>query len=624
MQSIANGVIFAPSPRALDDFDQYLDKPLMERCAVIIGVDRTGDLPPLTGASSGAKKFNEWAIGQGIHTSLLVDEGATNVTLRAIKAAVAEFVNHRIYEQIIIFFAGHGILPAPNTEMWLLTGAPEDPNEAVDVTGSIDFARDSRIRNVVIISDACRSRTVAPRLASVRGGAIFSNLGVAPPRSEVDVFYAAMPGSPAMEAADPNDAVRSYKGIFTECLLRGLRNEVPSLIYDQRPHNPRWVINARKLKPYLETVVPNELAKVTIRLSQNPEVRTESDPPFYLADVPASQGLANEALNVPNPQIGTSKQWEVRTMDAGSIHLNFGSSTWTRVTKTDPKSVAAEEHTIRLLQTKGRESFETRTGFTVVGAKVRRIAITGTKHEVFFDKGATQIRVYEGNTKELPHTAILQLEEGIGIPLAVLYGMIGTVVVEEGTVIAVSYRPSLNGPKFFQNEFFEDELDRRRTFAAVAAQNGSFRIEGSKEARAAAGFLRSLKSIDPTLGLYAAYAYAQIGDIDGIQSIFGYMSSEEEPVLYDVALLARKLPIKGMEASVGVHGSAALVRRGFRWVAPFCPMLTQGWSFVRSLKVEMPEIVDWASKQLVPGLWTTFNPNAAEALIDEIEKDSPL
>ena len=49
-----------------------------------------------------------------------------------------------------------------------------------------------------------------------------------------------------------------------------------------------------------------------------------------------------------------------------------------------------------LLDTKGRESFETRTGFTMVGAKPMRAAVTGSRCDLFEESGAYQIRVHEG------------------------------------------------------------------------------------------------------------------------------------------------------------------------------------------------------------------------------------
>ena len=46
------------------------------------------------------------------------------------------------------------------------------------------------------------------------------------------------------------------------------------------------------------------------------------------------------------------------------------------------------------------------------------------------------------------------------------------------------------------------------------------------------------KSFDPTLGLYAAYAYAQSGNYPEVLSVFRYMRRDPAPVLFDVAMLA--------------------------------------------------------------------------------------
>src|SRR5262245_12115055 len=55
-----------------------------------------------------------------------------------------------------LYFSGHGYWKN-NAELWLLSKAPGDADEAVSWVETIELARDSGIPHVVVISDACRS-----------------------------------------------------------------------------------------------------------------------------------------------------------------------------------------------------------------------------------------------------------------------------------------------------------------------------------------------------------------------------------------------------------------------------------------------------------------------------------
>lgn len=131
--------------------------PQNKKCAVIIGVNKTGGLPVLSAAVSGAEDFDKWAVSQGFDTFLLTDKDDSVVTVKMIKDAVAGFVNQKVYEQMIVYFSGHGILKSAMDEYWLLSEAPVDSNEAVSVQPSRFLSHRCGIPNVVFISDACRS-----------------------------------------------------------------------------------------------------------------------------------------------------------------------------------------------------------------------------------------------------------------------------------------------------------------------------------------------------------------------------------------------------------------------------------------------------------------------------------
>ena len=578
----------------------------MKKCAVVVGVNKTGGLPVLNAAASGAKEFADWASKQGFEVALLTDEGGKVVAMSDIKKAVSGFTQQRTFAQMIVFFSGHGILKGPDYELWLLSGAPADPDEAVNVQGSIWQARNSGIPHVVVISDACRSLPNTPGLSNIMGGIIFPNQPSQKTRPEVDVFYATLPGDPALEVP-ANEAAKNYKAIFTDCILKGLGGTVQEVV-EQVPEPPpiRWLIRSRKLKSYLEQAVPDAASQVSIKLQQDPEIRIESDLPNFLVEVAAPKGLTRGPTDEAPTELGT-RAASFQDLVEGykqSEYFNRSVPLTTEVEKLARESGFGPAMD-RLLEAKGRESFETRTGFTVVGMQVTRAIVTRSESDVFEENNAYHVRVHKDESSSRARSALIQFASGNCIALAVLPGFIGTAVVEDERVVNVSYTPARYTDRYNEYSEVADEIEKRRAFVAVAARHGSFRIEREKAAKYAK-YLRVLKSFDPTLGLYAAYAYAQVGKFEQVESVYKYMSYEPEPILFDVALLANKLP-------------ESYSADGYRGIAPFCPMLTQGWALIEPLMEKMPEVIQQARRHLVPALWTTFRPEAADLLWSAIE-----
>src|ERR1700722_12333416 len=114
-------------------FSQPITPPA--RAAVVIGINKTGDLPPLRAAASGAKSIASWLQSEGFETTLLVDEEKP-VLASEIFNAISIFVRRGTLNQLIVYFSGHGFLTGPGSEFWLLSNAPENPNEAVSLLES--------------------------------------------------------------------------------------------------------------------------------------------------------------------------------------------------------------------------------------------------------------------------------------------------------------------------------------------------------------------------------------------------------------------------------------------------------------------------------------------------------
>src|SRR5229473_3494221 len=158
-----------------------------KRGAVIIAVKKTGQLPELQTVHQCAQQMSTWAREQGFPKKLVkvITDEKKPVDAKQIRDAVAKLVKEDGIEQILVYFAGHGVVNGG--ELWLLSGAPDDVNEAVNLEGSILLARFAGIPHVVFISDACRTAAEGIQGTRVRGQDIFPNF-VPSGEQPVDVF----------------------------------------------------------------------------------------------------------------------------------------------------------------------------------------------------------------------------------------------------------------------------------------------------------------------------------------------------------------------------------------------------------------------------------------------------
>src|SRR5207248_140347 len=135
-----------------------------------------------------------------------------------------------------------------------------------------------------------------------------------------------------------------------------------------------------------------------------------------------------------------------------------------------------------LLRAKGRETFESGVGFTVVGAAVSRSIATGPKLQQFKENEAWHVRVIQEGLGRHAASALIQFDSGNGIVLGILPGLIGTIVVDNGRVLSVSYVPSRKSHRYPDYKYNADAIKKRHAFVAAAARYGAFRIEPSTAA----------------------------------------------------------------------------------------------------------------------------------------------
>ena len=109
-----------------------------------------------------------------------------------------------------------------------------------------------------------------------------------------------------------------------------------------------------------------------------------------------------------------------------------------------------------------------------------------------------------------------------------------------------------------------------------------------------------MKGIDPTLGIYAAYAYSDAGLPNQVSSVRNIMGGDLGVDIFDVAMLADALNGKPARAAT---------------VSPACPMLAQGWNYLRIKEIRLTEAFEFARDHLKPSLWTTFNETGMQRIM---------
>jgi len=590
----------------------------MNKAAIIIGVNQTGGLPPLKAAVAGAKQVGQWLEREGFTVYPFGDGDSRPVTTRAIYEQIEALIEPGTLEQLVLFFSGHGFLNN-NTEYWLLPEAPANPNEAINVAESVELARWCGIPNVVLISDACRSLPQSLTAERVRGSLIFPNQPVSSAASpEIDRFFATLPGQVALELV-VEESVKRYAGIFTDCFLQAYRRPDAAMIrrVGQGPAALEVVPN-RQLKEYLRREVPARLTRQNLTVGQLPYAIVESGEEVYLAPVrPESLGFsATEAVTRGIIDVQDVAEVAIAEAIAAPLLLPAPMQELINTGGLAQTDFQAAVDRVSQAQAQGRGHYETRTGLTIVGAEVAEAKALHMAAQVLFPGDfatpafvrLTPEPTRPGGSPQVS-SVILRFAGGSGTVLAALENYIATVLVDQGRVVNVSYVPSDNSPLWADYVAEQDRLEKLRALVAAAADHGVFRVD-RQNAGHLANHIRILKGIDPTLGLYAAYAYAEVGLLDQVRSLLMYMGLDLAAGLFDIAMLANE------RAEANVEAASRVV--------PFCPMLAQGWSLLRVKNTKIPVAAERAREHLLPALWTTFDPTGMNYIMQVFDEGGIL
>jgi hypothetical protein len=578
----------------------------MVRAGIFIGVDKTGNLQPLKDAASGAQKMHQWAIKQGMsdktHAKLITDADGKKVRPDEIYDAIVPLVGGAGIDQLIIYFAGHGI-NINRGEQWLLSDAPVNASAAVNVAGSVELARYCGIQHVVIISDACRVAPEGIQAQNVRGTDIFPNDGNGDRSKPVDQFFACFLGKTAAELKVASAAAENYRALYTDALLDGLNPIQTNALYSGGEPGDEWrYVWPRELERYLETEIPQRVKKLKLQnsVNQNPDAIITSDKRwlarFNMGSVTAQEPVSTPPRPTSGPALlGNVAKNLVRSAAIGKIAFDTDIERAKSAGSDNIRQLA--NATEKLAASFGPKHFETQCGIKLRGARIIDVFAPRAKVEVIRDAvDLVRIDPLEG----LAASVLLRFKGAFGTVIPVISGFLAAVTIEDGEVVDVAYEPSDNTWRWPMYQDRAADIRSLRAVAAASSRQGRFRLERA-DGMEIARRMQWAKGVDPTLAIYAAYAYHDLQDLDRLREMSKYLRGDVGATFFDLELLGRRIVGAEIRPDSGI--------------VPFTPLLSQGWALLSANRVRLHPALDGIQRNLRDSLWSAFDDAGLEKLV---------
>lgn len=242
----------------------------------------------------------------------------------------------------------------------------------------------------------------------------------------------------------------------------------------------------------------------------------------------------------------------------------------------------------------GPMHFETQCGIKVRGAQITDFFGPRVKGELLTPE---ILRVHEVDRPAA--SVLLRFSNGVGTVIPVLPEFIVGLTFDEGDLVDVSYEPSDNTWRWDMFKQQAAEVRALRAVAASSSRHGRFRLDRD-DAFKIAQRMQFAKGIDPTLAVYAAYAYRDLQEIERIRHMDQYLEQDVGASFFDLALLARKLLKKAVTPNDNI--------------VPFTPMLAQGWSLIRANRVRLHPALEGIEACLQESLWSLYDGIGIEKL----------
>ncbi|MEU0221042.1 caspase family protein [Streptomyces sp. NPDC006265] len=516
-----------------------------DRAVVLIGVHKAVDLPELEAVDHGLHHMETWARGQGIpdhRIKVFSDTSGDVVRLAEVSEAVQSFADLISLEQLIVYFCGHGVLVNGN-EYWLLSRAPQNPNEAVNIWLSWMMARKCGVGHVTLISDACRTASSGGSSLDVySGSSLFENR---PRRTDwVDVFFACRPGESSYEIADPLVSSREYRAVYTEVLAKALGGDYSEVLEQVRQDSRVFqLVRPYPLKEQLPGYVGRQITELGAQMAAN------QFPDGWITSHPKKAWLSRlPAIEAPDAAVLAHEVESEREVTP----------------PVDPAYDEAMRAANDLVTPPPDPGKIESSAIQVTGNSIKAIYTDGAKAEHV----ASDVVQIEVDAAQRASSILLHLESGHCVVIPALLGRVATAVFRQDQLVDVSYAPLSEGTRGRREPLDATYVDRRAWIAA-ASRYGLTWWEGYTPDDLMGLFAKHGEA-DPSLAIYLAYGLASLGQRDLVGKLLTRDNLEAGNAFYDVMLLSEDWG---------------------RPVLPFTPLLARGWALVGPLTGdEVPEV----------------------------------
>jgi hypothetical protein len=464
------------------------------------------------------------------------------------------------------------------------------------------------IQQIAIFSDSCRSLPPDIEVADLTPDPV---LGRGPKRPEsappIDKFIAAQDGSATfmVPGANPEDDRCLFSGLLIEGLW-GVHPDAFSAAFAGR-------ITSNSLGTFLKSEVPKLAQRYQRKLIPNVSPTFPEGDNFYFGTGTAPVPPTFQ----PWPLPGAVAAMGPRARPSGIRQLERGGA----VAKSEPDFRYVPKPAITQPGPSVAERIKTQeqadpglgTGFSVEGGDVCAIwTPPGVIAERYQRDNWWQVRM----NHNLPFVPVL---------VEFADGMFAAITVIPNFTIALLREPRGIASLVYEPVYWQGEISTITKTAIGRMEVGGLRADDAVDL---ALEFRNLKHQALVLGVISAYLYDSIGDVDDIRQIAYYYASENQPIPYDVALLAQvRSELSGGLLRVRIpavarHEPRTERERESAWaysatpetvgvVGGFWPWMRQGWTFLDDLTPVESTLVDSRFFDLIPfverGRFTTLN-----------------
>lgn len=506
----------------------------MDRALLLIGVAKCG-LEELPAVCDGIDAFKRWAATQGYSEgeNLVVLSDVTDpVTSSAVQEAVRKLLQPLTLRQLMVYFCGHGIHD-DGSDIWLLSGAPANSSEAVNVAKSMRLAKRGRVPYVTFVADACRSAATTVQFDEVEGVSIFPNPVAANRSNDLDFFAACRIEDVATQVAQPDEPdtfEAVYSRVFAEA-LEGDYTELLDPIMDEEGEG--GVVRPHRLEEWLPGLVAmrlDELGKGN-SVSQVPAADVTQGADRWLSRIPIGPKLPDM------PRRGGDGEADDSLKKLPVLE--------------DPARAAAASAEEALRNTPDVPTVTAPAALRVVGDEV--VGVFSANSRVAFHSNMIEVWLHNGRQTS---SVLVRLSDDRCAVVPAYRGRMAALIMENHLLIDVQYLKlqGSEGAQLSQDQQDTSSLsDLRRRVAAETRYGLSWQEEIAP--RYILEKYQEAVIQDPALAVYLAYGL----DDQGRSDLLEILATNSEPVPYDVALLAENL-------------SAPHV--------PSFPLLSRGWGLL--------------------------------------------